>query len=186
MTVVINFFGGPSSGKSTLATYCFAMSKDDGFNSEYVPEKAKDWAWEKRKIKLIDQFELFSKQSKREKRLYHEASVILADSPVWLSAYYASLQDNRSAKKVMEELCKEFYFEADEIGIKHYFIWVKRVKAYNPKGRFQTEEQAMEIDKMMKPYLEKLGVTFLECNGVKEEAWHFVQNILSGYPEAKI
>lgn len=186
MTIVFNFFGGPGVGKSTNTTYCFAMSKDDQYNSEYVSEKAKEWAWEKRDIKLIHQFELFQKQSHREKRLFHEVSVVFADSPVWLAAYYSSLQNHKSALEVMESLCIEYYKEASEQGVKHYNIWLKRIKPYNPKGRFQSEQGAKDIDAQMRPYLEKLGVVFLECDGVKEESWHLVKNILSGYPEAKI
>jgi hypothetical protein len=109
MTVFFNFFSGPSTGKSTCATYAFAMSKDDGYNSEYVPEKAKDLAWEKKDITLITQFDLFRRQTIRESRLFHEASVVFADSPVWLSAYYPSLQKRPDVQSVFESMVLDYY-----------------------------------------------------------------------------
>lgn len=186
MTIFFNFFGGPGTGKSSAATYCFSMSKDYPCNSEYVPEKAKEWAWEKRNIKLIHQFELFQRQSHREARMYEDVGVVFADSPVWLSAYYSSLQKNKAAQEVVEELCREHYSEAKEKGVTHYNIWLTRVKPYNPKGRFQNEAGAKEIDLQMRPYLESLGVTFIDCDGIKEEAWYCVRDILKKHPEAKI
>ena len=190
MTVIFNFYGGPGTGKSVAATYCFAMSKDDQYNSEYVSEAAKDRAWEKKPIRLNDQFEIFEEQTKREKRLFNEASVVFTDSPIWLSAYYASLQKGtqlgNAAQIVVEKLCREFYSEASARGVEHVHIWLKRVKPYNKKGRFQTEAQAKEIDNLMRPYLENLGVQFIDCEGKKEKAYDLVRSILETHPEAKI
>lgn len=178
MTIIFNFFGGPGTGKSTSATYCFAMSKDAQVNSEYVSEVAKEWAWEKRHISLLDQFELFKKQTDREKRLFHETEVVFSDSPVWLSSYYASLKDNLHASEVFKELCQQYYLMTSQQGVRHINIWLTRVKPYNPKGRFQNEAQAKDIDAMMKPFLESLGVQFIVCPGVKEEAWELVKGLL--------
>lgn len=191
MTIVFNFYGGPGTGKTTSAAYCFAMSKDDQYNSEYVNEAAKDRAWDKKPIRLRDQFELFEEQTKREKRPYGEAALIFADSPVWLSAYYSSLHKNSSrfgeaTCVVVEELCKEFYREARSRGVQHIDIWLKRIKPYNKKGRFQTEEEAKEIDNLMRPYLESLGVQFIDCEGKKEKVYELVTSLLEKYPVAKI
>lgn len=45
---VINLFGGPGIGKSTLAAGLFEHMKIAGFNVELVNEYAKDMVWEQR------------------------------------------------------------------------------------------------------------------------------------------
>ena len=45
-TVVINLFGGPGCGKSTIAAELFAILKKQGYEVELVTEYAKDKVWE--------------------------------------------------------------------------------------------------------------------------------------------
>lgn len=42
MKLVINFFGGPGCGKSTMASRLFSELKSKGVKCEYVTEYAKD------------------------------------------------------------------------------------------------------------------------------------------------
>ena len=178
MTIIFNFFGGPGTGKSTCATYSFAMSKDDRYNAEYVPEKAKDWAWERRNITLIDQFGVLQNQCTRESRLFGEASVVFTDSPVWLCAYYASISNPDFVRLTVEQLCRDHYDVAVSRGVKHHNIWLTRCKPYNAKGRFQTEDEAKAIDADMRRYFESLGVSMIECPGKKEDVYEMVKSIL--------
>ena len=62
---VINLFGGPSTGKSTLAALLFGTLKSKyDLNCEYVNEYAKDLVYEKRnQILLKDQLYIFAKQN---------------------------------------------------------------------------------------------------------------------------
>lgn len=44
--LVINLFGGPSTGKSTTAAEIFVYLKKKKINCEYITEYAKDKTWE--------------------------------------------------------------------------------------------------------------------------------------------
>ena len=54
--IVINLFGGPSSGKTTMAAGLFRLLKTMNKKVELVQEFAKDLVWENNLGKLSDQF----------------------------------------------------------------------------------------------------------------------------------
>lgn len=45
-TLVVNLFGGPGTGKSTLSANIFARLKMDGVDVEMAPEYVKEVVWE--------------------------------------------------------------------------------------------------------------------------------------------
>lgn len=142
----INLHGGPGSGKSTNAAWLFAALKDKGYNVELVTEYIKSWAWTKRKVSGFDQLYLLGKQMHYEDRLLKNGvDLIVTDSPIWLSPFYASLYSELNIIKPLVEICREFdncYSSMD--------IFLNREgRPYNPKGRYQTEEESSEIDKKL-------------------------------------
>jgi dephospho-CoA kinase len=67
---VINFFGGPSCGKSTIAAYVFSQLKIKNYSCEYVNEYAKDCVYEGRSTVLLnDQLYVLAKQNHKLKML---------------------------------------------------------------------------------------------------------------------
>lgn len=55
MTLVVNLYAGPGTGKSTTAALAFGELKTLGVNCEYVQEYAKDRVWD-------EHFSVFSNQ----------------------------------------------------------------------------------------------------------------------------
>lgn len=181
MKTVFGMFGGPGTGKTRCSTGAFSDIKDRGVNAEYIPEHVKiKYAWHGKHPEDIDQFSIFGEQTQMEKNLFGQfgPDVILTDSPVWLQVYYAKCHGNDDLRKGFECLVKEYYRMTAERGIKHVHIWLKRLRPYNPKGRFQTEEEAKEIDGLMLPYLQDLGVNFEFCDGTREAVTKFILNHL--------
>ena len=84
--IVLNFFGGPGTGKSTGAAYVFALLKMAGVNAELVTEAAKDLTWEEAFKNLRDQPYVFGKQAHRLFRCADMVDIIVTDSPIFLSA----------------------------------------------------------------------------------------------------
>lgn len=165
-TLVVNFIGGPGSGKSTMAARVFSELKDLGINCEIASEYAKDATWQKSFHVLSNQLYIFAKQQHRIWRLDGQVDVILTDSPLLNSVIYGS--DKSS------ELFKELVYEEHNKRPK-LDIFLKRVKEYNPSGRSQTEEEAKELDTL----LHKVVPSFdLEVNGEKESSIIIVEKIL--------
>jgi septum formation inhibitor-activating ATPase MinD len=156
---VINLYSGPGAGKSTTAAATFAALKKNGVNAELVTEYAKGWAWQQRKIGQLDQFYLFAKQLHRECQLYGKVDVIVTDSPIGIAAYYAHKYcpaDIAEALRVSHAAVRNQHHA-------HYIdIVLERTKAYNPKGRYETEEQARAIDGEMREFLtNKLAIDYV-------------------------
>lgn len=177
-TKIFCMYGGPGTGKSTVSTGAFSYLKERGVNAEYVPEYIKELAWEDRKIVTLDQFATFGEQTKREVRLMGKVDVVLTDAPLWIQAYYVHAFGTVREAQTFAEMCHTYYAMCTQQGVEHIHIWLNRVKPYNPKGRFQTEENAKAIDVDMRTFLGSQDVQLLECDGVREDVSFMVRKLL--------
>jgi hypothetical protein len=140
--LVVNLFAGPGAGKSTLASGLFYKLKMNGVNAELVTEYAKDKTWEGASKCIFDnQIYIFGKQHHRQFRLLEGVDVIVTDSPLLLSIYYADFKD-RELKNSFNDVVVKAFNQFNNIS---YFI--NRNKPYNPKGRSQTFAEAEDIDR---------------------------------------
>lgn len=156
-TLIVNFFGPPGAGKSTAAAYVFSRLKMAGVNCEIVTEFAKDKVWEESSEVFNNQLYIFGKQSFRLSRCMGKVDVILTDSPLPLSILYNNsgfLTENFN-KTVMDVFnsCLNL----------NYFL--KRVQKYNPKGRFQTEEESDALVRPLKNLLNEREIVYTEILG---------------------
>lgn len=154
-TLIVNLYGGPGTGKSTGAAYIFSKLKLEGVDAEYINEFAKDKVWEQNTEAFKNQFYLTGKQSYRISRCFGKVDVIVTDSPIRMGIVYA---DTPELKKAIEA-------EANRYRISEINIFLKRVKAYNPNGRHQTEEEAKKLDQIILGMLEDTQVSYATYNG---------------------
>ncbi len=134
MAIVVNLFGAPGTGKSTGAAYIFAKLKMRGVNAELVTEFAKDKVWEKSVEVFNNQAYIFGKQSYKLSRCADQVDVIVTDSPLPLCIMY------NSDKRLTENFNLTVMDVFNSYENRNYFL--KRVKAYNPAGRTQTEKES--------------------------------------------
>lgn len=89
MTKIINLFGGPGSGKSTIAAMLFSIIKMHHKKCELVTEYAKHLVWEDRTNVLEDdQFYIAAKQNRRIFILQDKVDYVIVDSPLILVNMY--------------------------------------------------------------------------------------------------
>ena len=156
-TKVINLFGGPGISKSTTAADIFSKLKRAGKEVELVREFAKEaFAWKGRKIEPYHQLYILGNQIDRELPLYGKVDYIITDSPIYLCGFYTEYY-NKSAS--ITEVIKET-LAGQQDKCQHYNFNLNRLKPYNPKGRFETEEEAKAIDVGIKEYLSKHSLPF--------------------------
>ena len=142
---VISLYGGPGTGKSTTAAAVFAELKLSGVNCEYVQEYAKDKAWEfgdkhsggVPKVFQAQEY-IFGKQHFRLRRCAEDVDVIVTDCPLFLGLIYMPKDFEIPS---LRPAIREAYNIYDNLD-----IFLHRTKPYNPKGRFQTEDKAKELD----------------------------------------
>lgn len=161
MTLIVNLYGAPGSGKSTTASGVFHKLKINNVNAEYVTEVAKDFTWEKRHLTLQYQPYVFSKQFRDIYRLLDQVQVIVTDSPIFLGAFYLWKYPN--TKVPYKSFVNYAYEQSKYIGGIDYFI--NRVKPYNPKGRNQTEDESNTLNDELKYFLQLYKINYKDLNG---------------------
>lgn len=169
--ILVNLYGAPGSGKSTGAAYIFSQLKMAGINAELVTEFAKDKVWEESKEVFNNQAYIFGKQYFRISRCMDKVDVIVTDSPLALSAFY------NNSEILGEEFTNVVMKVANSFNSKNYFI--KRVKPYNPKGRFQTENEAKQVDSNLETFLRNNNINYEIEQGNLDGYNNIVRQILN-------
>jgi len=152
----INLLGGPGAGKSTLSAWLFAEMKIKGFDVEHISEYAKAWVFIGTSPTSFDQIYITSKQLHREDIvLRHEQSIIITESPLFLGACYAA-KNHVPGANYLVAIAMEF-----ERAFPSLNVFVERgKKPYKPFGRFQTHEQALEMDLLIKRMMDEQGLKY--------------------------
>lgn len=157
-TVVINLLGGSGLGKSTTAALIFGELKLRGKETELVREFVKEWAWQGKPVGRFGQGTLYGHQIERESSLYNKVDYVVTDSPLLLCPIYQLHYGGHDAIKhqVFADLNT-----AKEMNVTHLNFLLTRKKAFNPKGRYETEDQAKVIDKKVEAFLVSHGIPYI-------------------------
>lgn len=160
-TTIINLYGGPGSGKSTAAAYLYYLLKCQGENIELVREYVKNWAWDNRAFNVYDELYFLGKQVRHESMLFGKVNYIVTDAPVLMTAYYASIYCSKAFAQGVEQAATAFYKQAKDDGHQHVHVYLKRNLPYKAEGRYQTEDQAIQVDEGVLTMLNRLDVPIL-------------------------
>lgn len=87
-TLVVNLFGGPGAGKSTMAHLITGLLKSLGVECEYAGEWAKDMVFEGRTSVFRNQLYISAKQDYKIDRIVGHTKVIVTDSPILIGAVF--------------------------------------------------------------------------------------------------
>ena len=173
---ICNFYGGPGAGKSTSAAATFALLKHRKVNCELIQEFVKEAAWEKRSKKIFEaQDYLFGKQHFRLIQVQDDVDIIVTDSPLILGCAYISPDYPLPSLK---NVIKEAYHCYDNLD-----IFLTRVTEYNPAGRNQTGEEAIELDLVVKNVLNENNINYHEVKADENAADNVVKLMQMKWPE---
>ena len=147
----INLFAGAGAGKSTLASWLFSQLKMKDFSVELVHEYIKSWAYQKRVPKSFDQVYIFGKQLHAEDMVFQSGvEHLVTDSPLMMQIVYAQKYKLPVWDDLLE-ICDAFEEKYPSINI----LLDRSGISYQQNGRYETLEQAQEIDRQMREFLEK-------------------------------
>lgn len=151
--LMVNFYAGPSAGKSVAALELAAALKKAGYNAEYVSEFAKDLVLEGRTDELKDQKKITDTQYKWFDRLRGSVDIIVTDSPVLLGLVYGE-------GKISEEYAEQIrgYYDTSD----NFNMLMTRPKnaSFQKGGRIHDEQQSIELDGKIKSMLEAQKVFY--------------------------
>jgi len=166
--LVVNLYGGPGAGKSTLASDIFVKLKRNGIRCELVSEFAKDLTWDESYKTLQNQVFIFANQLQRLWRLRTKVDVAIMDSPLLLTIPYDSTHSENFLNLVYEK-----YSEYQNLD-----YMVKRVIPYEETGRKETELQAIEIDEAMEDILSQFGLLYTTILPDEESTQKIVDEVI--------
>ena len=148
---VINLFGPPGVGKSTVAAGVFWALKRRGIEVELVTEFAKALVWDGRSETLQDQIYIFAKQNSALTRLtrHKDLTFAVTDSPLLFSmvyrpeAYYAAFDD----------VVRDVFHSYDNIN-----FYLNAEHSYSKVGRNHDEHDAKALDVKIRTMLTRENV----------------------------
>lgn len=162
MTLVVNLYGGPGTGKSTLAAQLFAELKWAGYECELITEYAKKLVWQDATDILSDQIYVFGKQQHMLQVLNDQVDVIITDSPILLSIIYGKEFGTCLQRDALNRLAVRTHETYDNLD-----IFLRRTKPYVESGRLQTHEEAKELDSEIWSLLDNNLHEFEEIDATK-------------------
>ena len=133
-------------------------------------EFAKDKVWEESFKTMDDQIYIFGKQFHKIWRLKDKVDVIITDSPLPISIVYDKENSKAFHELIMEQFNK----------FNNFNFLIERGTDYQEDGRVQTEEEAKEVDKVVKNVLDenKIDYTTLPIEGAAKHISGLILNVL--------
>ena len=156
-TIVVEFYGGPSSGKSEAMARLFSLLKQRHISGEMAPEYAKKWAYEGRQIDGLDEFYIFGKQVGAEAALLGKVAVVVTDRPVLMSSVYTDLYGSGKIRSGVDAAVMAYMGETRLRGHRRIAVLVPRRHAYDHAGRFENLDQAVLVDEMARLHVGRLS-----------------------------
>lgn len=170
-TLVVNLFGGPGTGKSTMMAGIFAKLKSLGYDCEMCLEFAKELVWENRLETFSDELYLFAKQNHRLHNLKGKVDIVITDRPLYMSIPFYRYYKGQN--KVYEDLVRQTFDS-----YYNFNIFLNRVSPFVVNGRLESEEEAKDFDSRIIEGLKEDGYSFLTFNAENSSIDLIVNDII--------
>ena len=179
-TIVVSLYGAPCTRKSTTCAKVFSRLKEEGIlEVEMSLEVAKTFVYDGRRVDPYMQYILFGEECKNQSRLFGAVDVACIDSPLGMIGFY---NEHYYGSKSLCEPCREFYQKGIKDGVTFLNFFLPLGNKYNPKGRFQSHQQALAISDELQVWLDREGYTYEILAGTEKQK---VERILEKIKEIR-
>lgn len=152
MTLVVNFFGGPGSGKSSLTGGLFYNLKTHHqVNCEMAREVAKQKVWSGQLKSLEDQDYITALQRQEIAVLVGQVDVVICDSPLLLGCIYAP----SNYPQCFQDFTRWTWDQYNNLN-----FFVERTKPFDPAGRKHGEQESAAIGASILQLLQDYAVPY--------------------------
>jgi hypothetical protein len=159
--LVLNFFGGPSAGKTTTASRMFTLLKESHIDAELVGEFAKDCILQGNLSAIKNQIHLFGHQHHRQLCAYQNSQVAVCDSPLLLCAIY-----NAGTSEHLTNLTIEQHHRFNNINV---FVRRQPNIPYSMSGRIHSLDESIIIDQQILDLLTAYKIPFMYYDALGED-----------------
>lgn len=147
MSKIVNLFGGPGVGKSSIAAGITYKLKKNHINCDQPYEFPKLLAWDENHSAIQDQLYVLANQHRGIVKSYGKVDYIVLDSPILLSLTYRNYYKGSEYPsslygETFDKMVLDVFNQYDNIN-----IVLKRVDGnHNNDERYQNLEQSKELD----------------------------------------
>lgn len=181
---VINLFGGPGRGKSTVRAGLFWLMKTHGFSVEEVPEYAKSLVLQGNTWQLQEeQLFIFAQQHHPQLLVARNGyDYAVTDSPLHLCPFYATLAPQHAYPE-LEPLVDAAYARHDNF---NFFLTLEALDsaeqpdAFEARGRLQSAEQASQVERALRQYLDGKGIACIDMPVDRLTPWRILEHVAPG------
>jgi predicted ATP-dependent serine protease len=156
---VVNVFGGPGIGKSTLAAQIYTELKKRHINIEYIPEFPKELVYEERLLTLQDQIYVFAHQHHKIWTAARHNQLVVTDSPIILSTVY-----NPETSTNFRALILEMHNKFNSMNI----VLKRNPETFSNVGRVHSLTESISIDRRIVDILTEEGIDFAQFDPVND------------------
>ena len=148
MTKIINLFGGPGIGKSSIASGLTYKLKKKHITCDNPYEFPKLLAWDENHSAIRDQLYVLANQHRGIVKSYGKVDYIILDSPILLSLTYRNYYKSNQYPATLyghtfDKLVLETFNQYENINI----LLERGEGNHNEKERYQSLDESKELDK---------------------------------------
>jgi len=156
MSKIINLFGGPGIGKSSIASGLTHQLKKRHISCDNPYEFPKELAWDKNTAAVKDQLYVIANQHRGITRSWGEVDYIVVDSPLLFAPVYKNFYSDEPYYpsmfygKEFDDFIISLHNRYDNINI----LLQRDSSKFENKGRYQSLDEALVLDKLIKDTLD--------------------------------
>lgn len=165
MTKIINLFGGPGIGKSSIAAGLTYKLKRQHITCDNPYEFPKLLAWDENHSAIRDQLFVLANQHRGIVKSYGKVDYIILDSPILLSLTYKSFYKSNEYPATLygesfDKMVLDIYNRYDNINI----VLKRSEGKHNNSERYQNLEESIELDTVIENSLKNNGLPYHTVN----------------------
>jgi hypothetical protein len=165
MSKIINLYGGPGCGKSSIAAGLLYELKRNHISCDAPYEFPKILAWDENYSAIKDQLYVVANQHRGIVKSYGKVDYIITDSPILLSLVYKNRYMGNEYPSILynesfDKMVVDIHFKYESVN-----VLLKRGNTlHNNKERYQTLDESILLDIEIKNMLNSVGVDYIELS----------------------
>jgi hypothetical protein len=171
MTLIVNLFGAPSAGKSTISAGVFYKLKQRGVSVEIISEVAKEVVWRNDLPLLKNQAYLFGEQNRRQSIMVGKVDFLITDSPLPLSVIYAHEGYPKSLEPFVIDVFKSY---------NNISFFINLGEHFEERGRVHGRSEALVKQEQIKNLLQTHDIHYDVITANDSGVDHIVECLLRG------
>lgn len=162
MSKIVNLFGGPGIGKSSIANGLTYKLKKKHISCDNPYEFPKVLAWDENHSAIKDQLYVLANQHRGIVKSFGKVDYIILDSPIILSLVYKSIYKGSEYPATLygdsfDKMVLDIHNQYDTLN-----ILLKRTEGeFNEKERYQTIDESKMLDEEIEKTLVKNNIPYV-------------------------